>query len=97
MGGFCLLIFPVKGMISMAVVFAESYLKRIWPYPEKSGPIVLYRNGERIDREKNGWLNGNQALLGGLVRTREGLLNTTMERGEAFSFFDLQAFVIETN
>ncbi len=37
MGGFCLLSFPVKGMISMAVLFAERDLKCIQPYPRNEG------------------------------------------------------------
>jgi hypothetical protein len=52
MGGFCLLIFPVKGMISMAVLFAALGLNIIWPYQEKLGPIIFYRNRERNDRKK---------------------------------------------
>jgi hypothetical protein len=41
-------------MISMAVLFAEFYLKRLWPYPDKLGPVIFYRNGPRNYRKKKG-------------------------------------------
>ena len=84
MGGFCLLIFPVKGMISMAVLFAELGLNIIWPYPEKSGPIIFYRNRERNDRKKKGLLNVNQAFWGGIGRNYRGATRDSVEKKRGY-------------
>jgi hypothetical protein len=56
----------------MAVLFAELGLNIIWPYQEKLGPIIFYRNRERNDRKKT--LMHHQSIIPAFAGTGSAAL-----------------------